>query len=147
MGSLSTHFEKLTRCCMKCKISKFLNKEITIEKAGVARVAIPFNGDLTQNSGFLHAALLFEVGDTAGFMAANSMEETYSVLTIDYHINLMRPVQKEGIYAIGEVVNAGKTLYVTRSNIYADSGKLIAAGQGTYMVTKILLGDLDGYDD
>lgn len=147
MGSSSTHFEKLTRCCMKCKISKFLNKEITIEKAGVARVAIPFNGDLTQNSDFLHAALLFEVGDTAGFMAANSMEETYSVLTVDYHINLMRPVRKEGIYAIGEVVNAGKTLYVTRSNIYTDSGRLVAAGQGTYMVTKILLGDLDGYDD
>lgn len=147
MGSSSTHFEKLTRCCMKCKISKFLNKEITIEKAGVARVAIPFNGDLTQNSDFLHAALLFEVGDTAGFMAANSMEETYSFLTIDYHINLMRPVQKEGIYAIGEVVNAGKTLYVARSNIYTDSGKLVAAGQGTYMVTKILLSDLDGYDD
>ncbi len=132
---------------MKCKISKFLNKEITIEKAWVARVAIPFNGDLTQNSDFLHAALLFEVGDTAGFMAANSMEETYSVLTIDYHINLIRPVQKEGIYAIGEVVNAGKTLYVARSNIYTDSGKLVAAGQGTYMVTKILLSDLDGYDD
>jgi uncharacterized protein (TIGR00369 family) len=147
MSSPSTHFEKLTRCCMQCKISKFLNKEITIEKAGTARVAIPFNGDLTQNSDFLHAALLFEVGDTAGFMAANSMEETYSVLTIDYHINLMRPVQKEGIYAIGEVVNAGKTLYVARSNIYTDSGKLVAAGQGTYMVTKILLSDLDGYDD
>lgn len=147
MDSPSTHFEKLTRCCMECKISKFLNKEITIEKAGVARVAIPFNGDLTQNSDFLHAALLFEVGDTAGFMAANSMEETYSVLTIDYHINLIRPVQKEGIYAIGEVVNAGKTLYVARSNIYTDSGKLVAAGQGTYMVTKILLSDLNGYDD
>ncbi len=147
MDPSSTHFEKLTRCCMKCKISKFLNKEITIGKAGVARVAIPFNGDLTQNSDFLHAALLFEVGDTAGFMAANSMEETYSVLTIDYHINLMRPVQKEGVYAVGEVVNAGKTLYVARSNIFADSGKLVAAGQGTYMVTKILLSDLDGYDD
>ena len=76
MGSASTHFERLTRCCMKCRISQFLDKTIEIEKAGVARVAIPFNGDLTQNAGFLHAAMLFEVADTAGFMAANSMEET-----------------------------------------------------------------------
>ncbi|MEU5427082.1 PaaI family thioesterase [Streptomyces olivoreticuli] len=147
MGSSSTHFEKLTRCCMNCKISRFLNKTITIEKAGAARVAIPFHGDLTQNSDFLHAAMLFEVGDTAGFMAANSMEETYSVLTVDYHINLIRPVRKEGIHAIGEVVSAGKTVYVARSDIYADSGKLVAAGQGTYTVSKILLTDLDGYDD
>lgn len=147
MGSPSTHFEKLTRCCMECRISRFLDQTITIEKAGVARIAIPFHKDLTQNSNFLHAAMLFEVGDTAGFMAANSMEETYSVLTVDYHINLIRPVQGQGIYAIGEVITAGNTLYVARSNIYADSGKLAAAGQGTYMVSKILLADLDGYSD
>lgn len=147
MGQSSSHFEKLTRCCMKARISRFLNKEITIEKAGLARVAIPFHAELTQNSNFLHAALLFEVGDTAGFMAVNSMEETYSTLTVDYHINLMRPVQNEGIYAIGEVVTAGKTLYVARSNIYTSSGKLAAAGQGTYMITKILLTDIEGYND
>jgi uncharacterized protein (TIGR00369 family) len=132
---------------MNCKISRFLDKSITIEKAGLARVAIPFHGDLTQNADFLHAAMLFEVADTAGFMAANSLEETYSVLTVDYHINLIRPVRKEGIYAMGEVVTAGKTIYVARSNVYSDSGKLVAAGQGTYTVSKIPLTQLDGYDD
>ncbi|MGW8378144.1 PaaI family thioesterase [Streptomyces sp. ODS28] len=142
-----THFEKLVRCCMNCKISRTLGSEITIEKAGLARVAMPFHSELTQNADFLHAALLFEVGDTAGFMAANSLEETYSVLTVDYHINLIRPVRGEGIYAIGEVVTAGKTLYVTRSNIYTDSGKLAAAGQGTYTVSTLLLADLEGYED
>ena len=147
MNQSSTHFEKLTRCCMKANISRFLRKEITIEKAGVARVAIPFNGDLTQNSNFLHAAIMFEVGDTAGFVAVNSMQETYSTLTVDYHINIMRPVQNEGIYAIGEVINAGKTLYVARSNIYTEGGKLVAAGQGTYVITSIRLTNLDGYND
>jgi uncharacterized protein (TIGR00369 family) len=132
---------------MKAKISRFLNREITIERRGVARVAIPFHGELTQSSDFLHAAVLFEVGDTAGFIAANSMEETYSTLTVDYHINLMRPVQREGIYAIGEVLTAGRTLYVARSNIYTASGKLAAAGQGTYMMTKTLLTEIDGYGD
>ncbi len=144
---MSTHFEKLTRCCMNCKISRFLDKTIEIEEAGRARVAIPFHGDLTQNADFLHAAMMFEVGDTAGFVAANSMEETFSVLTVDYHINLIRPVQKEGIYAVGHVVTAGRTLYVARSDIYSDSGKLVAAGQGTYTVSKIPLTDLDGYAD
>jgi uncharacterized protein (TIGR00369 family) len=147
MGTPSTHFEKLTRCCMACKISRFLNKTITIKGPGAARVAIPFHGDLTQNADFLHAAMLFEVGDTAGFIAANSIEETYSVLTVDYHINLIRPVRNEGIYAMGQVVTAGKTLYVARSDIYADSGKLVAAGQGTYTVSNMLLTELVGYSD
>lgn len=147
MNRPSTHFEKLVRSCMNSTIARFLKHEITVEKPGVARVSMPFNADVTQNAGFLHAALLFEVGDTAGFVAVNSLEETYSTLTVDYHINLLRPVKNEGIYAIGEVVNAGKTLYVARSNIYTDSGKLAAAGQGTYMTTKILLTDIDGYND
>lgn len=147
MGSASTHFERLTRCCMQCRISRFLDKTIEIEKAGRARVAIPFHDDLTQNADFLHAAMLFEVADTAGFMAANSMEETYSVLTVDYHINLIRPVRKEGIQAVGEVVTAGKTILVARSDVYSDSGKLVAAGQGTYTVSGIPLTELDGYGD
>ena len=147
MGSASTHFERLTRCCMQCRISRFLDKTIEIEKAGRARVAIPFHDDLTQNADFLHAAMLFEVADTAGFMAANSMEETYSVLTVDYHINLIRPVRKEGIQADGEVVTAGKTILVARSDVYSDSGKLVAAGQGTYTVSRIPLTELHGYGD
>jgi uncharacterized protein (TIGR00369 family) len=132
---------------MTAKICQFLRKEITIEKAGVARVAIPFHPDLTQNHEFLHAAVLFEVGDSAGFVAVNSMEETYSTLTVDFHINLLRPVRKEGIYAIGEVISAGQTLYVARSNIYTSRGTLAAIGQGTYMVTKLRHADLDGYAD
>ncbi|MGK5636776.1 PaaI family thioesterase [Streptomyces sp. URMC 126] len=144
---MSTHFEKLVRCCMHCKISRFLDKTIEIEKAGVARVAIPFHSDLTQNADFLHAAMMFEVGDTAGFVAANSMEETFSVLTVDYHINLIRPVRKQGIHAVGTVVTAGKTIYVARSDIYSEDGKLVAAGQGTYTVSRIPLTDLEGYED
>lgn len=147
MAESSTHFERLIRSCMSAKICQFLHKEITIEKPGVARVAVPFHPELTQNWDFLHAAVLFEVGDSAGFVAVNSMEETYSTLTVDYHINLMRPVQREGIYAIGEVITAGKTLYVARSNIYTYSGKLAAAGQGTYMVTKVPHADIAGYKD
>jgi uncharacterized protein (TIGR00369 family) len=147
MNPPSTHFERVVRSCMTAKICRFLRKEITIQKAGLARVAIPFHPDLTQNWEFLHAAVLFEVGDSAGFVAVNSMEETYSTLTVDFHINLVRPVQREGIYAIGEVLSAGKTLYVARSNIYTSSGKLAATGQGTYMVTKVRHVDLDGYND
>lgn len=145
MDPTSVHFENLKRCCLRAPISRFLNARIEIEKPGAARVSIPFHADLTQNSDFLHGAILFEVADTAGFIAANSIEETYSVLTVDYHINFMRPVQKEGIYAVGEVISSGKTLIVARSQVYTDSGKQVAAGQGTYMVTKSPLVEIDGY--
>jgi uncharacterized protein (TIGR00369 family) len=146
MSSTPSHIEKLTRCCMRASISQFLKAQIVVEKPGVARVSAAFHRELTQNSDFLHGAILFQVADTAGFVAANSLEETYSVLTADYHINFMRPVQGEGVYAIGEVIHGGKTLMVVRSLVYTESGKLVASGQGTYLVTKILLRDVPGYE-
>ena len=53
----------------------------------------------------------------------------------------------QGIQAVGEVVTAGKTILVARSDVYSDSGKLVAAGQGTYTVSRIPLTELDGYGD
>jgi uncharacterized protein (TIGR00369 family) len=116
-----------------------------LEQAGKARVSIPFPEELTQNAGFLHGAILFEVADTAGFIAANSTESTYSVLTVDYHINLMRPVQRQGVYALGEVIHRGKRLIIARSEVYSDSDRLVAVGQGTYMVSNFLLEDMTDY--
>src|SRR6185369_15066684 len=109
----ASHLENLTRCCLRARISRFLQATITIERPGVARVGVPFHPDLTQSSDFVHGAVLFEAADTAGFVASNSLEETYGVLTVDYHINFMRPVQREGVYAVAEVTHQGKTLMVT----------------------------------
>lgn len=145
MTTSAAHLENLTRCCLRARISRFLQATIAVERPGVARVGVPFHAELTQNSDFLHGAILFEVADTAGFVASNSLEETYSVLTVDYHVNFMRPVQREGVYAVAEVTHHGKTLMVTRSQVFAESGKLVAAGQGTYLVTTIPLVSLEGY--
>ena len=82
---------------------------------------------------------------TAGFIAANSVEDTYSVLTADYYIRLLRPVQREGIHAIGEVIHQGRALITVRSQVFSDGGKLVATGQGTYFVSQIPLAEVPGY--
>ena len=147
MTEQQAHFDRLCRCCLEAKISKFLKATIEIPKKGCSKVSAQFNSDLTQNSDFLHGAILFEVADTAGFVAANSVEERYSVLTVDYHMNFLRPVQGEGVYALGEVSHSGKTLIVANSKVYTTSNKLVALGQGTYIVSKILLSTISGYSD
>lgn len=139
------HLENLLRSCSGATISRFLGKTIEILKPGHARVTLPFHPELTQNSDFVHGAVLFEAADTAGFVAANSIEETYSVLTVDYYIRLLRPVQREGIYADAQVLHHGRTLITVRSDVYNESGKLVATGQGTYIVSQILLSQVPGY--
>jgi uncharacterized protein (TIGR00369 family) len=141
------HFERLKRCALEARISRLLNQRIEIDGPGVARVFVPFNSELTQNAGLLHGTVFFEAADTAGFIAANSLEATYSVLTADFHIAFIRPVRDEGIYAVGKVVSRGKNLVVVRSEVYSDANKLVAAGQGTYVVTGMLLTNIEGYLD
>ena len=141
------HLENLKRSCLGATISQFLHRTIEIPEAGRAKVTIPFNPQLTQNSDFVHGAVLFEAADTAGFIAANSLEPTYTLLTVDYYIRLLRPVQREGIHAVAEVVHQGRTLLTTRSEVFSDSGTLVAAGQGTYMVTRIPLTQVAGYNN
>lgn len=141
------HLVRLKNSCLAANISQFLEREINIEEPGRARLSIPFNEQLTQNANFLHGAVLFEMADTAGFVAANSIERTHSVLTVDYHINFLRPVQREGIYAVGEVINVGKRLIVAQSRVYTESDKLVAVGQGTYAISNILLSEVEAYVD
>ncbi|HEX3070807.1 MAG TPA: PaaI family thioesterase [Thermoanaerobaculia bacterium] len=146
MSANATHLEKLRRSCLGATISRYLRSEIEILQPGKARVTIPFHPELTQNAGFLHGAILFDAADTAGFVAANSVEETYSVLTADFYIRLLRPVEKESIVAVGEVVHRGHSLITTRSDVFNESGKLVAACQGTYSISRILLTDVPGYE-
>ena len=142
---LEEHLERLRKSCLSCNISKFLKREIFIERPGYVRISIPFNRELTQNADFLHGAIMFELADTAGFIAANSIEGKYSVLTIDYHINFIRPVKSEGLYAVGEVISSGKRIIVAQSKVYSESEKLVAFGQGSYIITNVLLKDIKSF--
>jgi len=141
------HLENLKRSCLGATISVFLHRGIEIPEPGIAKVTVPFHPQLTQNSNFVHGAVLFEAADTAGFIAANSLEETYTVLTVDYYIRLLRPVRGEGINAVAEVIHRGRTLITTSSQVFSDSGALVASGQGTYMVTGTPLTEVAGYRD
>jgi acyl-coenzyme A thioesterase PaaI-like protein len=62
--------------------------------------------------------------DTAcGFAAFSVMPPEAAVLTASYTINLMAPAAGERFTITGEVVRAGRTLVVCRSEAFADGGK------------------------
>jgi uncharacterized protein (TIGR00369 family) len=130
---------------MSARISKFLNRQIEILEPGQCIVRIPYQPDLTQNAGFLHGAIIFEVADTAGFIAANSLEAVHSVLTMGFTINFFRPVRNIGIFAESKVLNKGKSIITCNSSVYDETGKYIADGRGTYFISDILLSDIPEY--
>ncbi len=104
---------------------------------GSVTVKLPKRDDLLQQHGFFHGGLVGTIADNAGgYSAFSLMRAEDSVLTVEYKLNIMAPAVGEELVAIGQVIRAGKTLTVCRSDVYAVTGggrKHCASLLGTFM--------------
>ncbi len=85
------------------------------------RVEIELSPDerLTQQHGFLHAAVVAATVDSAcGYAALTLMPAGTAVLTVEYKINLLAPAEGEKLIARGRVVRAGRTLSTCAGDAY-----------------------------
>ena len=97
---------------------------------GAVDIVLPYRKDLTQQDGYVHAGILTTVADSAcGYAAYTLMPAGSEVLSVEFKANLLRPAAGEVFVAEARVVKPGKTLTVTRCDIYghvADEAKLVA---------------------
>jgi uncharacterized protein (TIGR00369 family) len=107
-------------------------------EAGRVDIELPVRDDLTQQHGHVHGGIVGMIADSAGGYAAFTlMPADASVLTVEMKLNLLAPARGRKLVACGEVVKAGRSLSVTRADVYAvDGGRetLVAIMQQTLMV-------------
>ena len=105
---------------------------------GYCRVELPYRDDLTQQHGYIHAGIIGAIVDSAGGYAGFTLfPADASVLTVEYKLNLVAPALGERLIAEAEVVKPGRTLAITRGEVYAErAGKrtLCAIMQQTLIV-------------
>ncbi|EOS62449.1 PaaI family thioesterase [Oscillibacter sp. 1-3] len=98
-----------------------------LESVELGRVVISCRRreDLTQQQGFLHGGVVTSIADvTCGYTALTVIPERQEVLTVEFKINLLRPVTGRKIIAAGSVVKAGSSPVITEAEVTdADSGK------------------------
>lgn len=112
---------------------------IVLEKIEPGRVvaSMPLRRELTQQDGIAHAGTLASVADVACGLAAYSlMAEGDNVLSVHFSISLMRPARGNKLRAVGQVVKAGRRLYFTEAEVFADDAgeKLVAKAAITMVV-------------
>jgi uncharacterized protein (TIGR00369 family) len=104
----------------------------TVE-AGHVQIALPYRDDLTQQKGFVHGGILGMIADSAcGYAAFSLMPAGGSLVTVEYKMNILTPA-RGSLVAHGHVVRPGRTLTVTRGEVYADDGSHVATMQQTLM--------------
>ena len=60
-----------------------------------------------------------------------------SIVSVEFKVNLLRPVGGKKVVATGRVIKPGKTLMIAEAEVVDDdTGKLVAKMLGTMMVAK-----------
>jgi uncharacterized protein (TIGR00369 family) len=111
---------------------------LQIVEHGRTEIHVPHWEGIEQQHGFVHGGVVGMIADSAaGYAALSLVAANASVLTVEYKMNLVAPADGEKLIARGQVVRPGRTLIVTKADVFAvKEGKetLCALMQQTMMV-------------
>ncbi|MEN8197723.1 MAG: PaaI family thioesterase [Pseudomonadota bacterium] len=114
-----------------------LGAELLLVEPGRTEIALVYHDGLSQQHGYFHGGVIGTLADNAGGYAAFSlMPAEMTVLTVEYKLNIVAPGKGERLIARGQVLRPGRTLIVTRSDVFAVDGgaeKLCATSLQTTM--------------
>jgi uncharacterized protein (TIGR00369 family) len=102
---------------------------------GEVEITLPFDRRLTQQNGFLHAAVLTAILDSAcGYAALSVMPSGSDVLSVEFKVNLLAPATGVSFVARARTLRAGRTIVVCQADCFArhdGEEKLVAIMTGT----------------
>jgi uncharacterized protein (TIGR00369 family) len=111
---------------------------LAVVEHGATEIHVPHWPGIEQQHGFVHGGVVGMIADSAaGYAAMTLVPASASVLTVEYKMNLVSPADGDKLIARGLVVRPGRTLIVTRAEVFAVKGgkeTLCALMQQTIMV-------------
>ena len=120
------------------KAMQLIGARLAAIAPGACTIELPYREDLTQQHGYIHAGIVGAIVDSAGGYAGFTLFPVgASVLTVEYKLNLIAPAAGERLIAEASVVKPGRTLAITRGEVYAERGEsrtLCAIMQQTLIV-------------
>ena len=132
--------EKVQASFAAQSVMKFIGAKITRIEAGAVDIQIPYQKDLTQQNGFIHAGIITTIVDSAcGYAAFSLMPKGAEVLSVEFKVNLLSPAIGDEFVAEARVLRAGKTLTVVQGDVFTVQGKQrkhVATMLGTMMSIK-----------
>lgn len=116
---------------------KMIGAELTEVRPGSTEIRFPYASPLTQQDGFLHAAVTTAALDSAcGYAALSVGPQGREVLSIEFKVNMLSPAVGESFVARAQVKRAGKKTAVCTADAFAvrdGREKLIATMLATMM--------------
>jgi uncharacterized protein (TIGR00369 family) len=101
-------------------LMRLLGAEVVEVGEGTCVIEVPFAEGITQQESYFHGVVTGAIADTAdGYAAMTLAPPDREVLTVEYKVNFLAPAHGEKLVARGEVVTAGRRLFVCRAEVSA----------------------------
>ena len=133
------HFAERVRASFALQHAmQLIRATIPVIEHGRTEIHLPHWQGVEQQHGFVHGGVVGMIADSAaGYAAMTMVPASASVLTVEFKMNLVAPADGQHLMARGQVVRPGRTLIVTRAEVFAvKDGRetLCALMQQTIMV-------------
>jgi uncharacterized protein (TIGR00369 family) len=104
-------------------------------ESGSVTITCGFGDGLTQQHGLFHGGVLASLVDVAcGYAALSVMPSDREVLTVEFKIHFLKPAKTDRLIAVGQVVQAGRTLTVCEGSVFDSTRtRLLARMTATMM--------------
>jgi len=125
-------------------INEFFKPKLTVQK-GKAEMRTEVRPEFFHAARAIHGAVYFKALDDTAFFAVNSLVEDVFVLTINFNLYLLKPINEGILVARGQVVYESKSSFIAESIVFDQDENQIARGTGSFIRSKIPLNEEVGY--
>ena len=114
---------------------RFVGLEVGRSDGGMGSVSLSVQPHHLQAAGQVHGGLIAVLADTAMFRAVRSLlGRGQRTTTVELKVNFLENTNSGRLMATARVISNADHLMVGEIEVTADDGRLIAQGQGTFLV-------------
>ena len=126
--------ERLVRFFEHAPMKRTFGMTLSFDDEGNALFSMPNRPEMHHALGDTHGGVIATLLDNAGWFTAATRYDCW-VNTSELTVRLHEPARQEDLVGTGRVVRAGKRLCVVEMKVRSTTGRLIATGSGSFMVS------------
>jgi len=144
-NSDSEKIKQVRESFLRQGLMQHLGAELVVVREGQCEIRVRYRPELSQQHGYFHAGVTASIADSAcGYAAYSLMPADYSVLTVEYKINLMAPAAGDSLVARARVLRSGKTLKICAADVFAVKNDVETLCATTLSTIMAMVGMPDG---
>lgn len=132
---MNEHYKRLQRVYASAPIVRFYNTSYIrfTDENTVATLQVEAKYFHAQKA--MHGSVYFRMLDDAAYFASAAKEPDFFLVTKTFTTNLLRPVSKGKIRAVGTVTGEVENGYTAKAELFDENDLLLATGNGEFVRT------------